>query len=63
MVMLVLKRSPPEDGKCLHGKEILDFVTRTEAKDRSRLSGDDLFVMTKDKRLAPMSILYISTRA
>ena len=43
MVMLVLTRSPLERRKCLYGKKAIDFGTRTEAKDRSRLSGGDLF--------------------
>ena len=31
-----------KDGKCSEGKEPIDFVTRTEAKGVSRLSGGDL---------------------
>ena len=32
-----------KDGKCLEGKEHIDFVTRTDAKGGSRLSGGDFF--------------------
>ena len=30
-----------KDGKCFEGKEPIDFVTRTDAKGGSRLSGGD----------------------
>ena len=33
-----------KNGKGLYGKKTIDFVTRTEAKDASRLSGGELFV-------------------
>ena len=32
-----------KSGKCLYGKKTIDFVTRREAKDASRISGGDIF--------------------
>ena len=34
-----------KDGKCLEGKEPIDFVTRTDAEGCSRLSGGDFFTI------------------
>ena len=55
--LAVMNKSPPERREVSVWQETIDFVTRRDAKDASRLSGGELFVIyhrTKDKRLAPI---------